>query len=98
MLKLNQFFSQVTCLGCVLDGSISGDPMALKVINKINRKIKFIYSKNKFLTPKLCRMLCYALIQSYLTRRAQLGKQILSIKQKRRYRLCKINVYSFVLD
>ena len=25
--------AQVTCLGCVLEGAISGDPMALKVIN-----------------------------------------------------------------
>ena len=39
---------QVTYLGCVLDESMSGEPMALKVINKINGKL---YRKNKFLTP-----------------------------------------------
>ena len=39
---------QVTYLGCVLDEWMSGEPMALKVINKINGKL---YRKNKFLTP-----------------------------------------------
>ena len=42
---------QVTYLGCVLDESMSGEPMALKVTNKINGKLKFLYRKNKFLTP-----------------------------------------------
>ena len=42
--------------------SMSGEPMALKVINKINGKLKFLYRKNKFLTPEL-RLLCNALIQ-----------------------------------
>ena len=30
--------SEVTYLGCVLDETMSGEPMALKVINKINGK------------------------------------------------------------
>ena len=37
--------------------------MALKVINKINGKLKFLYRKNRFLSPELRRMLCNALIQ-----------------------------------
>ena len=28
--------SQVTCLGCVMDKTMSGEPMALKVINMKN--------------------------------------------------------------
>ena len=36
--------------------------MVLKVINKINGKLKFLYRKNKFLSPELRRMLCNALI------------------------------------
>ena len=44
---------------------MSGDPMALKVVNKINGKLKFLYRKNKFLTPELRRMLCNALIQPH---------------------------------
>ena len=39
--------------------------MALKVINKINGKLKFLYRKNRFLSPELRRMLCNALIQPH---------------------------------
>ena len=55
--------SQVTYLGCVMDETMSGEPMALKVINEVNGKLKFLYRKNSFLTPGLQRMLCNALIQ-----------------------------------
>ena len=57
--------SEVTYLGCVLDETMSGEPMALKVINKINDKLKFLYRKNRFLSPELQRMLCNALIQPH---------------------------------
>ena len=30
---------------------MSGEPVALKALNKINGKLKFLYRKNKFLTP-----------------------------------------------
>ena len=63
-IKIKQH-SQVTYLGCVLDETLYGEPMALKVSNKINGKLKFIYRKNKFLTPTLCRMLCNAIIQPH---------------------------------
>ena len=57
--------SEVTYLGCVLDETMSGEPMALKFINKINGKLKFLYRKNRFLSPELRRMFCNALIQQY---------------------------------
>ena len=38
--------SQVTDLGCVMDESMSGEPMALKFIIKINGKLKFLYWEN----------------------------------------------------
>ena len=57
--------SEVIYLGYVLDETMSGEPMALKVINKINRKLKFLCRKNKFLSPELPRMLCNALIQPH---------------------------------
>ena len=57
--------SQVTYLGCVLDERMSCEPMALKVINKINGKLKFLYRKNRYLTKELRRMLCNALIQPH---------------------------------
>ena len=50
--------TQVTYLGCVLDNWMSGEPMALKVINKINMELKFFYRKNKFLILGHWRMLC----------------------------------------
>ena len=40
--------------------------MALKVINKINSRLKFLHRKNKFLTPVLCKLLCNALIQPHI--------------------------------
>ena len=45
--------SQITYLGCVLDEMMSGEPIALKVINTINSKLKFLYRKNRFLSPEL---------------------------------------------
>ena len=39
--------------------------MALKVISKINSRLKFLHRKNKFLTPALRRLLFNALIQAH---------------------------------
>ena len=49
----------------MLDETMSGETMALSVINKINNKLKFLYRKNRFLTPTLRRLLCNALIQPH---------------------------------
>ena len=57
--------SKVTYLGCILDETMSGESMALKVINKINSRLKFLHRKNKFLTPALRRSLCNALNQPH---------------------------------
>ena len=54
--------SLVTYLGCVMDEIMSGEPMALKVINKINGQLKFLYQKNSFVTIGVPRMLRNALI------------------------------------
>ena len=51
----------MTYLGCVLGETTSGEPMALKVISKINGKLKFLYRGNRFL-----QMLCNALIQPHI--------------------------------
>ena len=63
-IKIKQH-SKVTYLGCILDETTSGVSMALKVINKINLRLKFLNRKNKFLTPVLRRLLRNALIQSH---------------------------------
>ena len=44
---------------------MSGESMALKTIKKINQKLKFLYRKNRFLTPELRRLLCNAIIQPH---------------------------------
>ena len=49
---------EVTYLGCVLEETMSGEAIVLKVINKINGKLKF-------LSAELQRMLCSALIQQH---------------------------------
>ena len=42
---------------------MSGEAMALNIVNKINNKLKFLEHKNSFLTPALRHLLCNALIQ-----------------------------------
>ena len=49
----------------MLDETMPRETMALSVINKINNKLKFVYRKNRFLTPTLRQLLCNALIQSH---------------------------------
>ena len=56
--------SKVKYLGCLLDETMSGEAMALNVVNKINNKLKFLYRKNIFLTA-LRRLLYNALIQPH---------------------------------
>ena len=40
--------SKVTYLGCILDETMSGESIVLKVTNKINSRLKFLYRKSKF--------------------------------------------------
>ena len=44
---------------------MSGETMALKVVNKINGELKFLYRKNIFFISDLRRMLCNALSQAH---------------------------------
>ena len=48
-------YHTVTYLGCLLDEISSGESMDLKIINKINSRLRFLYRKNKFLSPSLRR-------------------------------------------
>ena len=47
----------------MFDESLSGDSMALNVIDKVNLRLKFLHRQNRFLTPPLRRLLCNALTQ-----------------------------------
>ena len=53
-------YSKVTYLGCELDENLSEEAMVLKVINKINGRLRFLYRKNRYLSPYLKRLLCNA--------------------------------------
>ena len=76
---------------------MSGEPMVLKVVNKINGKLKLLYRKNKFLTPALRRMQC-AYSATFDCLCTAWNPNLIKKKQKKRYKLCKINVYGFVSD
>ena len=86
----------VKYLGCVFDQCLSGELMATQVISKISSRLKFLYRKNRFLTPELRRLLCNALIQphfDYATSAWYLNlnkgyKQKLQIMQNKCMRFC----------
>ena len=65
-VKIKQY-SKVTYLGCELDERLLGVAVALKVINKINRRLKFLYRNYRYLIPYLKRPLCNALIMELTT-------------------------------
>ena len=55
----------VEYLGCLLDETLSGREMALKVLKKVNGKLRFLYRQGKYLNRRLRRMLCNTLIQPH---------------------------------
>ena len=58
--------SKLTYLLCVLDETMSNEPMALKVITKINGKLKFFCrKKNRYLTKEPRRILWNPLFQPH---------------------------------
>ena len=76
-IDIKQHF-EVTNLGQVLDETMSGEPMALEVINK-----KFLYRKNRFLRPELQRVLCNVPIQSHFDYACPVGYPNLTDKTKK---------------
>ena len=79
-------YEKVKYLGSILDQNLSGESMALNIIDKVNSRLKFLHRQNCFLTPPLRRLLCNALIQplfdyactiwsSYLSKRLKLCLQ-----------------------
>ena len=63
-IKIKQY-SKVTYLGCIFDETLSGESMAIHVINKINSRLRFLYLQNRFLNFPLRRLLCNAMIQPF---------------------------------
>ena len=63
-MKVKQY-SEIIYLLCILDESLSRESMALNVVSKINTRLKFLYRKNKFLSPQSRRLLCNAHTQPH---------------------------------
>ena len=55
----------MTYFGCLLDETLSGESMVLKVVSKINSRLRFLCSKNSFLSLSLRRLLFNSLIQPH---------------------------------
>ena len=56
-------YEKVKYLRYTVDQSLSGESVALNVIDKVNSRLKFLHRQNHFLTTPLRRLLCEALIQ-----------------------------------
>ena len=89
--------SQITYLGCVLDERMSCEPMALKVINKIDWKLIFLYWKNRYLTKEFRRMLCNALIQPHFDYACPAWYPILNEKTKTKTQIMQNKCIRFCL-
>ena len=79
-------YSKVTYLGCILDESLSGDSMALHVINKVNSRLKFLYRQNRFLSTPLRRLFCNVMIQPFFDYACNAWYPNLNQKLKKRLR------------
>ena len=60
VLKQN---NTVEYIGCLLDTTLSGEEMALKVLTKVNGRLRFLYRQGKYLNQRLRIMLCNTIIQ-----------------------------------
>ena len=76
---------------------MSGEPMALKVVNKVNGKLKFLYQKNSFLTLGLRRMLCNALIQPHFDYACSTWYPNLNVKLKKTLQIMQNKCIRFYL-
>ena len=73
---------------------MSGELMALNVINKINGKLKFIYRKSKILTPELRRN---AIIQPHFDYACPVWYPILTEKTKKKIQIIQNKCVQFCL-
>ena len=90
-IKIKQY-SKVTYLGCILDETLSGESMAIHVINKVNSRLRFLYRQNKFLDIPLRRLLCNAMIQPFFDYACNAWYPNLNKIKKNVFKQLKINV------
>ena len=77
---------------------MSGESVALKVINKINSRLKFLHRKNKFLTPALRRLLCNVLIQSHFDYASSAWHPSLTQKMKNKIQITQNKCIRYCLQ
>ena len=75
---------------------MSGESIALEVINKINLRLKFLHRKNTFLSPALSRLLCNALIQPHFDYALSVRYPNHTPKMKTKFKSRKINAFGTV--
>ena len=85
-------------LSCILDETMSGASMALKVIDKINSRLKFRNRKNKFLTPVLRRLLCNSVIQPYFDHASSAWYPNLTQKMKNKIQIMQSKSVRYCLQ
>ena len=91
-VKIKHYW-KVTYLCCELDESLRGETMALKVINKINGSLKFLYRKNRYLTPYLKGLLRNGLIQPHFDYACSAWYQNLNKKIEKQTANCPKQMY-----
>ena len=84
-------------MGCILEETMSGEPMANKVISKVNVTLKFLHRKNKYLTPNLRRLLCKVSIQPHFDYACSAWYPNLSKKLKNRIQTLQNKCIRFCL-
>ena len=84
-------------LRCVLDETLSVKPVALKSLNKINGKLKFLYRKKKILAPTLHRILCNAITQPHFDYVCSGWYPNLDVKLKKRILIAQNKCIRFCL-
>ena len=89
--------SEVTYPGCMLDETMSRESMPLKAINKINGKLRFLYQKNRFISPEIRRMLCNALIQPHFDYACPVWYPNLTEKMKKKIQITQNKCIRFCL-
>ena len=91
-------YDKVTYLGCILDNTLSGESMALHVINKINARLKFLYRQRKFLTKPLRRLLCNAMIQPFFDYASSVWYPNINVNLSKRLQAAQNKCMRFCLD
>ena len=75
---------------------MSGESMALRQLKKINLKLKFLYRKNRFLTPELQRLLCNTIIQPHFVHICYAWYP--NLTQRKKFQIMKYRCIRFCLQ